>query len=1215
MPLRIVRILLFGLTAMLLAATLDASRAWAQDTTRVLRDLGVQRDTIDTFQPQPYRLQPFILPGSVDIRLGAAAVEPSAYRIDYRSGRLWLDDDTPFEQADTLFAAYRTYPFSFDAVYRRRAQDSTRSPGTPAGSTAVAVIEDGASDDRGFDPFEGITLQRSGTISRGLVGGTNRDVTVESGLQMQLQGDIAEDVSVRAVLTDQNTPLQPEGTTQRLENFDRVFLELSAPQGTARLGDVDVDLGRRTQFAGFSRKLQGASLESDTLGAAAGLPQGRAQVVGAVSRGQFRSQNIEPIDGVQGPYRLTGETGRDRVVIVAGSEAVFLDGERLERGRTHDYVIDYTRGEITFTPDRIITDDRRITAEFQVRTSPFNRTLVASEAEAGVWRGGEGRPRLRIGARFIREADGTDLESGFALSREDSLRLARAGDDPAVRSGAEPVPFDAEAPFVQYRQTVVETPGGSVDTAYTPLDQEPEPGTPVYRVRFTDVGAGNGAYVRAGRQVNGILYEYRGPGQGRYAPVQPLPRPKRQQLFDLTASVEPVVGVVAFGEWAQSVNDRNRFSSLDEGDDRGQGGVVGLRLTDRPVRVGGAGLGRISATLRRQQRGAHFETFNTTRPIEFRRRWNLARRGSGLTEELQGTGREVVDRAALEWTGGRASRIQVEAGRLQVGDRFEALRRRVGVRLGEPGLPRLDARAEYVTSTQTRTGPPTSLSTGPPSADGIDGAWLRTSAQLRQPLAGGRVEPRLHVDYEERRQRARAADSLTRASFAFVEVEPGVDVRADALTASAGVAYRQERDAAGGTLQPSATAWTVESDVAYDPEFPFGLQAKGGYRLRRVRDFFRINRGRQDTESVIAQLDVEARPLNRAVEAEALYDAVTERTPTLQEVYIRTGPEIGQFVWRDVNDDGIQQVDEFIPETTPNEGAYVQSFVPSDSLESVVSLTSRFRLRLTPSRLLEGETWWGRALASVRSRSEVEVREESRTDAIADIYLLRLHRFRQPATTVEGQLRFKQEVDLFPQSPRYGLDVGWRQTRGLTERAAGSETRFFNRWQAEARWQPTPAWGLTLRGAVQTDRTDSEAFADTRSFNIRTTEAHPELAYQPGRSVRLVGGTVFARKTDDHRSRSARVVRVPLRVAWNRAGRFRVTANVEAAQVDLDGEARGLAQFELTDGRGPGRSYLWGVQGRYVINEYLRATLSYDGRAPAQAPVIHTARLQFSASF
>ena len=42
---------------------------------------------------------------------------------------------------------------------------------------------------------------------------------------------------------------------------------------------------------------------------------------------------------------------------------------------------------------------------------------------------------------------------------------------------------------------------------------------------------------------------------------------------------------------------------------------------------------------------------------------------------------------------------------------------------------------------------------------------------------------------------------------------------------------------------------------------------------------------------------------------------------------------------------------------------------------------------------------------------------------------------------------------------------------------------------------------------------------------------------------------------------------------------------------------------------------LWGLQGRYVITNNLQGSLSYDGRAPANAPVIHTVRVKLSATF
>jgi hypothetical protein len=85
------------------------------------------------------------------------------------------------------------------------------------------------------------------------------------------------------------------------------------------------------------------------------------------------------------------------------------------------------------------------------------------------------------------------------------------------------------------------------------------------------------------------------------------------------------------------------------------------------------------------------------------------------------------------------------------------------------------------------------------------------------------------------------------------------------------------------------------------------------------------------------------------------------------------------------------------------------------------------------------------------------------------------------------------------------------------------------------------------------------------------------------------------------------------------ADRLALQARAERADVAVEGGAgpggAGLTLFELTEGRGPGVSYLWGVTGQYVLSELLRASFVYDGRAPANAPVIHTLRVQLSAVF
>ncbi len=1186
------RILLFCAVGGLLVV----SGAAAQDSTLVLEEVGVRQDTIDTFQTQPYTLRPLVVPGTETIRVGTVQLDTSEYRLDARRGQLWVERDDLISAHDSLFARYRTFPFSLQSVYRRRAPDSTA-----ADSGAVAVVEErDTTAQEGFSPFEGVNVERSGSISRGVVGGTNRDANVESGLRMQLEGEVAEDVHVQALLTDADTPIQPGGSTQRLRDFDRVFLGIETPQGAARLGDVDVDLGAGT-FGQFDQKVQGVAVSSDGLGPSAGLASGDVTAVGAVSRGQYRTQDIEPRDGVQGPYRLRGANGEDLIIVVAGSERVYLDGERMERGRSNDYVIDYTQGELTFTSSQIITDDRRITVEFQYSTTQFTRTLVGTEAQAGAWRDEDGESRISIGASVLRKADGRDFQTAFDLSREDSLRLAQSGDEEAVRSGAERVEFDAESPFVQYRRERVSTPGGEQDTAYVAVDEAPPEDTPVYRVRFSRVGQGEGRYERVGGTANGIVYEYRGPGQGAYEPVQPLPAPVRQRLVDLTGSVEPVSGVEMFGEWAQSLNDQNRFSSLDAADDRDQSYVAGARLEDVSLDVGGLPEGRLSGQVRREVRGRHFETFNQTRAIEYGRRWNLSRRGSGVPEALRGRGDERIDQGGLQLDVGN-SVVEARGGQLTLGSAFEAWRHEEAVRVQEAGWPRVSLQSSYVESTNR--------------PEESEGRWLQQEGTLRQPLLDGVLEPRIEVERERRRQRALGTDSLTREAFSIREVRPGLRYRRGELSLTGSVEYQREEGAADGTFRRASEGWTVESEASYDPQSPYSASVRGGYRVRRVTEFFRLNRGREDTESLLLRLEGDARPFGRALRVKTFYDALTERTPVLQETYVRTGPNLGQYVWRDDNGDGVQQIDEFVPETTPNEGEYVRRFVPSDSLESVIDLQARTRVSLEPARLWDApEKWWKRALSQTSTRTTIEIQEKSRDEDVAQVYALNLRHFRQPGTTLSGQLRLEQEIDLFTQERSFSLEGGWRQNRSLNDRAAGTETSLLNQWTAEAEVQPAPAWSIRLQGRHEVDRTDSEAFSDSRSFDLRTVEGEPSVSYRPLRTLTLTLSGAYAQKRDRLQGRRARVVKVPIEAEWSRAGRLRLNGTVEAAHVDLTGTAVGLAQYQLTDGRGTGRSMLWGLQGRYVISDHLRASVSYDGRAPAAAPTIHTLRAKLNATF
>ena len=1131
-------------------------------------------------------------------------LDAAAFSVD-GAGRFALTEPRP--ALVVLAVAYRVLAAPGPVRARLPPADSLRALYAPDTTRAGRRAE---RPDAGRAPP---AIRTRGSITRGVVAGSNRDVSVTSGLRLALEGAVAPGVALRAALTDEDTPILPEGTTQQLSDLDRVYVEVDGPGVRARLGDVDLALAG-TVFAPIDRQVQGALVEA-TVPAGGLVAGGRVVASGSATRGLFRSQDVVPVEGVQGPYRLEGRAGESFVVVVPGSERVYLDGRRLTRGTAADYTVDYGTGELTFTPARLITAERRVTVDFEYTAGGVGRTLLAGGADLALAPDAGGAGRVRLGARVFREADGAGFAEAFGLTPAEVGLLRAAGPGDVLVSGAQRVPaFDAQSPFVLYttRDTVV---AGAPTEVFVPAAP---PDSAVFRVRFSRVPLGQGDYRRANSVPgvvdarNGVLYEYVGPGRGDAVAARVLPRPTARTLVDLTASADVAPGVEAFGELARSVDDANTFSE--------RGGVgagayqVGLRLQPQAL-AGGA----LSGTLLRRARADAFRPLDRVRDVDFNRRWNLARAGTPFGSVLDTLGESVTE-AAVRWAA-EGAEAEAEAGRLALGG-FRSDRAALGVRLTEGAAPlALDLRLAG-----SRSGGAGGV------ADRLGTGFFREGRALVSRRVGP-VTPALAVEHERREQSgALPQDSLLSASYAFWAVRPGVAATFDGLDADASVEVRRESEPLGprggeAPLADAATAVTVETTVRARPAPSAQLDARVAYRRKRYGERFRLL-GRENVESVAVRLGSRVAGLRQAVRLRAVYDAITERSPIRQETYVFVGADLGEFVWRDGQGepragepDGVAQVDEFFPETTPLEGEYLRTFLPSQELVPTVGVGLDLRLDVEPGRLASGDGLAARLARLVALRTTLDLDERTRNPDVLGVLLLDPGVLQQAgeAGTVSGRFRVEQEVTLFPGRPGAGGRLVAEHARSTSLLAVGLETRLVQALRAEATGRLHPALTARVEVGAGRRRTLSEAF-QSRTFDLRSVSVEPSVVWTPSRSLSVTVAPVLADRTDalapPGRPSGAAVVRVPVEARLTRAGRLSVAVRAERADVRLRGDAPGgLALFELTEGRGPGTSYLWGVDGQVGLTETLRATLRYDGRAPSEAPVVQTVRLQLSATF
>ena len=354
-----------------------------------------------------------VVPGSVSLTdyISGAAVDSGAYQI---YNNLLIIPDRGLVP-DSLLLRYRVFPFNLGAVQTNL--DTTALKRSTDGTIIGLEYNPYAREEQLID-FKG--LDYNGSFSRGISFGNNQDLVLNSSFNLQLAGNLGDGIEILAAITDENIPLQPEGNTQQLQEFDKIFIQLKKDQNRLIAGDYELQRPN-SYFMNYFKKLQGATFSNLSQVTPKGTLSSSGSI--AISRGQFGRNNIiVPQEGNQGPYKLQGNQGERFIIILAGTEKVWIDGQPMKRGLEEDYIIDYNRGEVEFTNKQLITKDSRIIVEFEYSDQSYVRSMYAINTEYR-------EEKFRAYFNIFNQSDSKNSTGNLDLSNEEKQILSEAGDD------------------------------------------------------------------------------------------------------------------------------------------------------------------------------------------------------------------------------------------------------------------------------------------------------------------------------------------------------------------------------------------------------------------------------------------------------------------------------------------------------------------------------------------------------------------------------------------------------------------------------------------------------------------------------------------------------------------------------------------------------------------------------------------------------------------
>jgi hypothetical protein len=1107
--------------------------------------------------------------GSVSVN----GMDEKDYLTDHINGRLIIQN--PDVRGRTVTVFFRSYPYRLNKEVKNKSlsiiEKRLYDPVNPFSvAEPISPIE---------TLFSDANLNTYGSISRGISVGNAQSMVVNSNLNLQLSGKLDENIEISASITDQNIPIQPEGNTAQLKEFDKIYIMLKYKNmATVLAGDIETK-STNAYFMRFTRQgqgLQGAvafhdtDKKKDTTFYKIGLS-------GSMAKGNFQRQTVTPIESVQGPYQLRGANGETYIMVLAGSERVYINSVLLKRGEDADYVINYNSGEITFTSRQMITKDKRILVEFEYSDRTYARSILHFNTEIH-------REKAALRFNFYNEQDMKNQPNQFDLTDEQKLFLATIGNNTsnAYIPNIDSVPWQNNE--VLYKMTDTLVNGLHYDSVFV---YSTSSDSACYRLGFSLVGYGNGDYILTQNVVNGRVYAWVAPlngiSQGNYAPVLLLVAPKRTQMYSLAVDYMPFKNTFFSVESALSNNDQNTFSPLDNQHNTGGALKIIAENTTPLHKQNPDPLWKMNIKGYYEVKNANFRHIEDYRDVDFARDYNLSDSLRYSTEHFAGI--SLLFTAKDKGKTGITSDVyfiplhHYQASNNHVTADFYLKNYKIQFQTKLLNNKQSDYKTLFIQNNET---------------------FSKTFKYVEVGIAN---------ELELNLYHALLKDTVMPQSFAFNEASFFVK-NGEALSASYqyGIRYANRLEAVthNGILSANAMAHTLTANFDFVKYINHLLRFNTSYRYFNVLDSVGEN-------TLLSSLDYQGKFLKGVIQTGTYYEAGSGLEQKNEYSYLQVADGQGNYQWIDYNGNGVEELDEFEIDIYKDHANYIRIWLPSNQYVKTYNNQLIQSLMLRPMAIWRNESGFKKFVARF---SNLTTYKTQLKNTLATLWgMINPFSLNNKDTLLIAASNNIRNVFSFNQtSALWGVDIIYNNLHNKTLNINGFELSENYSWVFSGRYNIRKMF--TLKSEYQNGwLMRSSEYLQNRNCQIYFNSIEGSFTCQYKTAITLTAIYKYTQKVNKQGVEQSYNNNASLEFNYTIAQRGNLLLKASYYYILFHGEASSSIAYEMLEALSPGNNGVFTFLYQTTLWQNLQLNLSYEGRIGENYKMKHLGNIELRAYF